>query len=300
MTHSVGVLRGQPPEMAAPSAPPRSHGLGHPAARVGPPHDRRPEPAAPPTPARAASHAASARVGVVLPVFNESKLIHKTFDAVQDFASTHPEYHFVFADDGSTDSTADLIRQRIARGGADRVSLLAFPSNRGKGRTVADAMLQSDGDLLCFTDGDLAYSLDHLPGLVEALDRHDVVIGSRSLVAGPEQNTKLARRFLGWGFNKLARLIVGLPYRDTQAGLKGFRRQAARAIFSRQRLGDFSFDVEAVFLAHRMGYRVGEIAAHVSGSHSYKASKVNLLRDPLKMLLNLLRIRLLALRGRYD
>lgn len=240
------------------------------------------------------------RVGVVLPVYNESKLIHKTFDAVLAFAATHADYHFVFADDGSRDATAEMLRQLIARSGTTQVSLLPFPENRGKGRTVADAILRCPGEFVCFTDGDLAYSLDHLPLLVESLERNEVAIGSRSLVPGPEKNTKLARKILGWGFNRLARVIVGLPYRDTQAGLKGFRREAAKQIFSRQRLGDFSFDVEAVFLAHKLGYRVGEIPARVSEAHSYKVSKVNLFRDPLKMFLDLLRVRMMSLRGLYD
>ncbi|MCX5662087.1 MAG: glycosyltransferase [Planctomycetota bacterium] len=263
----------------------------------GPSH--RPDSQLPPNPS-SLSRATGVRVGVVLPVYNESKLIHQTFDAVLNFAATHPDYHFVFADDGSRDGTADMLRQRIARSGTKQVSLLAFPENRGKGRTVADAIFRSPGEVVCFTDGDLAYSLDHLPLLAESLERHDVAIGSRSLIPGPEKNTKLARRVLGWGFNRLARVIVGLPYRDTQAGLKGFRREAARQIFSRQLLGDFSFDVEAVFLAHKLGYRVGEIPARVSEAHSYKASKVNLLSDPLKMFVNLVRIRMMSLRGLYD
>ncbi len=126
-----------------------------------------------------------------------------------------------------------------------------------------------------------------------------MVIGSRSLVHRTEKNTKLARQVLGWGFNRLARMILNLPYRDTQAGLKGFRRPVAQHLFSRQRIPDFSFDVELVFLARYFNYRITEVPAHVSEAHSYKISKVNLLRDPMKMFIDLVRIRVNSLRGLY-
>ncbi len=242
-------------------------------------------------------------VCVILPVYNESKLIHHTFDAVLDFARRFPGYAFLFVDDGSSDGTPGILRERIQRCGLSTIRLHAYPQNQGKGYAIhagIGAPEAGEGGVVCFTDGDLAYPLDHLPQLVEALQDADVVIGSRSLVHKDEKNTSVPRRILGWGFNRLARLILHLPYRDTQAGLKGFRLEAARRIFARQRLRGFAFDVEMVFLAKRLGFRISEIPARVSEEHSYKISKVRLVRDPISMFWALLAIRLNALRGLYE
>ena len=261
---------------------------------------------------------AGVRVRVILPVYNESRLIGHTLDAVLAFVDQNPGFGFLFVDDGSSDDTAKIIRERLAGRKDDRVALLSYAPNRGKGRAVhagVERCLEvfsiagldekgpgagSDGGLVCFTDGDLAYPLDHLTELAAALEKHDVVIGSRSLVHKDEKNTSIPRRIMGGTFNILARALIGVPHKDTQAGLKGFRARAAREIFRRQSLDGFAFDVEIVFLARRLGFSVGEIPARVSEEHSYKVSKVDLLRDPLRMFRALLDVRTAAARGRYD
>jgi len=251
-----------------------------------------------------------ARIHVILPVFDEARLIDHTLNAVIAFAGENPAFEFLFVDDGSRDGTAKIIHDRLERECPLRVSLLSYTPNRGKGRavhagferalaTLALAGLDEDG-LVCFTDGDLAYPLDHLPELAAALESYDVVIGSRSLVHKDERNTTLPRRVMGGVFNALARATIGIPHKDTQAGLKGFRAAAAREVFRRQHLDNFAFDVELVYLARRLGFSVGEIPARVSEAHSYKVSKVNLVRDPLRMFGSLLDIRTAAARGRYD
>ncbi|MDX2118849.1 MAG: glycosyltransferase [Planctomycetota bacterium] len=243
------------------------------------------------------------RVAVILPVYNESRVIGRTLDAVLAAARADEGVEFVFVDDGSTDGTAERIEAAISVAGLANIVVRRSIRNRGKASVVRDAALaiarEGRVPLICFTDGDLAYSLDHVPQLETALRVADVVIGSRSLVHRDERNVKLARRVLGWGFNKLARLALWLPYRDTQAGLKGFRRQAAERVFARQRLTDFSFDVELVFLTRRMGLKIAQIPARVSEDHAAKATKVDLIRDPLRMLRGVAIIRLNAWLGRY-
>ncbi|HMN41656.1 MAG TPA: glycosyltransferase [Phycisphaerales bacterium] len=241
------------------------------------------------------------RVQVILPFYNEAGLIRHTFEEVEAFALAHPEYAFLFVDDGSSDDTADTLRLLISESDIpeSRLRLISYAPNRGKGQAVKAGVEGATADLVLFTDGDLAYSMDHLPKLAAALEQADVVIGSRSLVHRSERNTTTMRRIMGWTFNKCARAILGLPYTDTQAGLKGFRLDAARAIFARQRLGGFAFDVELVYLAKRLGYRIGEIPAYVSEAHSYKVSKVNLIKDPLRMFGALVDVRCNAILGRY-
>ena len=251
---------------------------------------------------QAAETVAPPAVSVILPVYNESGLIGHTFAAVAEFAGAHPEYEFLFVDDGSADETPRTLRDRIARAresGVCNVQLVAYRPNQGKGHAVKVGVEHARGGFVLFTDGDLAYSLDHLPRLVARLESKDVVIGSRALVHRSERNTTVLRRITGWTFNRMARVILGLPHKDTQAGLKGFRADAARKIFSMEHLGGFAFDVELVYIARRLKMSVGEIPAYVSEEHSYKISKVNLVRDSVRMFWALIDIRQSAWRGRY-
>lgn len=241
------------------------------------------------------------RVQVVLPFYNEATLIRSTFNEVEKFGLAHPDYAFLFVDDGSSDDTAATLRLLISESDIPeaRLGLISYSPNRGKGQAVKAGIAGATADMVLFTDGDLAYSMDHLPTLVGALVAADVVIGSRSLVHRSERNTTTMRRVMGWTFNKCARLILGLRHKDTQAGLKGFKLHAARAIFARQRLGGFAFDVELCYLAKRLGFTVAEIPAFVSEEHSYKRSKVNLIKDPIRMFVALVDVRANALLGRY-
>ncbi len=248
------------------------------------------------------------RVTVILPVYNEGEHAEHVANQVLAFAATQPRYHFLFVSDGSKDATPTAIQRAIDRAratspdAAARVRLIAYRANAGKGWAVARGVLEAQGgddDLVIFTDGDLAYSLDHLPRLEEALGTHDVAIGTRRNEGG-QVGAHTMRRWMGWTFNRIARMALGRSYTDTQAGLKGFRLRAARAIFPALRVSNFSFDVELLYLAHRMGFSIAEVPAQVSSFHRHKSSNVSLLRDPLRMLMSLAAIRLNGARGVYE
>lgn len=240
------------------------------------------------------------QVSVILPVYNEAGLVDATFREVSGFADENPDYLFLFADDGSTDGTCAILQRLIAERARPGIRLVRYSLNRGKGYALRRALPYAQGRFVCFTDGDLAYSLDHLPRLLDALRRNDVVIGSRTLDAGARDAIRPSRRFLGWAFNRVVRVVLRLPYRDTQAGLKGFRIEAARRIFRNQRVRGFACDVELLYLARRFGYTVGEVQAQVSGAHGAKASRVDLLRDPVRMFGGLLLIGYHAACGLYE
>jgi peptidoglycan/xylan/chitin deacetylase (PgdA/CDA1 family) len=202
-------------------------------------------------------------------------------------------------DDGSTDGTPARIRAHLEAAGLPNLELLAYRPRRGKGHAVRVGIEHARAPLVCFTDGDLPYSLDHLRELVAALGAHDLVIGCRRGGDPTERTIGRPRWVMGRCFNRLARLALGLPHPDTQAGLKGFRRDAARALFARQRVRGFGFDVEVLYLARRLGYRVGEIPVRVSSDHSYAGSQVDLVRDPVRMCRDLVTIRWRGARGGY-
>jgi hypothetical protein len=104
---------------------------------------------------------------------------------------------------------------------------------------------------------------------------------------------------LGWGFNRLACFLLGIDYPDTQAGLKGFTQKAAKQLFAKQRLSDFAFDVELLYLCRRLGLSVGQIPAQVAPQHAYKTSQVKLIFHSLKCLHELLLIRWWSWTGAY-
>lgn len=244
------------------------------------------------------------RACVALPLYNAGADANRVLDELIAFAPRVPNWEFLFVDDGSTDNTSAILRKRLAAieivepETAKRFSVISYAPNAGKGHAVRVAALENDADYFMFTDGDLAYSLDHLVRLFERLQSADVVIGSR-LGHDEGYGARPLRNIMGRVFNYLAGIVLSIRYRDTQAGLKGFRSRAAHDVFSRVRIADFSFDVEVLYVARKLGYSIAEIPAYVDASHRNSSSTVNLIRDPLRMFWSLCRIRVNKILGLY-
>jgi dolichyl-phosphate beta-glucosyltransferase len=231
-------------------------------------------------------------VSVILPFYNESRCINETFDSVLEYSRNHKSYQFIFVDDGSKDRTVEILSKRIAGRSSEQFKLLSYPANRGKGYAVRVGARHATGQYVCFIDGDLAYSLDHLDLLVSKLEKFDVAIGCRNLVPESLKQPKLTRRISGFIFNWVSRKILNLPYLDMQAGLKGFRDYVAKELFEKQQLLGFAFDVELIYLAKKYDYCIGEVPARVSKKHRQKVSNIDLLKDSALMFVDLLKIKL--------
>lgn len=244
------------------------------------------------------------RVCVALPLYNAAPDAVRVLDELATFASKVQTWEFLFVDDGSTDGTATTLRKRLAAIDivepelAKRFGVLSYAPNAGKGHAVRVAALESDAEYFLFTDGDLAYSPDHLLRLFEGLQSADVVIGSR-LEHDEGYGARPLRNVMGRVFNYISGIVLSIRYRDTQAGLKGFRSRAAHDIFSRIRIRDFSFDVEVLYVARKLGYKIAEVPAFVDPAHRRSSSTVNLLRDPIRMFWSLCRIRVNKILGLY-
>lgn len=240
-------------------------------------------------------------VSVVLPVYNEASVIERTLIKSQHWAATRRDHEFIFVDDGSTDATLDYLARRLSSHPQAQLRYVSSPNNGGKGAALRLGFAHCRGRHVILNDGDLAYSLDHLPVVAEALRHHAVVIGSRKLeAAGNDNRPALLRRLLGEGFNRLSRFVMGLPYTDTQAGLKGFHYDAAADLFPRLRTTGYAVDIELLYLAQRFGLSIGQVPAQVSEAHQRVASSVNLWRDPLRMARDMMRIRMHDWMGKYD
>lgn len=240
------------------------------------------------------------KISIILPVYNESNCITKTFDSVLEYSKNHPSYHFIFVNDGSTDETEEILIANLASTQTNQISLISYAQNQGKGYAIRKGVEASRGDYICFIDSDLAYSLSHLEFLTDKLEVFDVVIGCRNQISDNFKRVKLIRFLAGKIFNFITKSILSLHFSDMQAGLKGFRRDVAENLFEKQTIKRFCFDVELIYLAQKRGYRIGEIPAIVSTNHIGKVSKVNLIIDSLRMLRSLMKIKINERLGLYE
>jgi len=233
----------------------------------------------------------------VIPAYNESSRITSGLDQVLAYIAAHRlQAEVVVVNDGSRDNTAAIVREYAQRNPI--VRLIENPGNRGKGYSVRNGVLHATGDIILFTDADLSSPIKEAERLFAAIDAGaDGAIGSRWL--RPEMMTERQsgfRQLAGRVFNLLQRIILGLRFKDTQCGIKAFTRRAAQDIFPRQRIERWGFDPEILFLARKFGYRVEEVA--VEWAHDDR-SKINPVVDGAKMFMELLRIRLNSITGKY-
>lgn len=236
-------------------------------------------------------------VSVVLPLFREGPAVLGTLEAVRAFAVREERFEFIFVDDGSGDDTVALVEGALAERPHGRIRCLSLERNRGKGAAVAEGFTVARGERWLFTDGDLAYSLTDLLRLEQALEEADVAIGRRMDRDGGARAGSWRRRFLGEGFNVLVRLMLGLSHRDTQAGIKGFRREAGKRLMEKRQVDGFAFDVELLWWAKVLGLRVVEVPVRPREEHVYKKSKLKLFKDSWQMLRQVLAIRASVRRG---
>lgn len=237
-------------------------------------------------------------LSVVVPAWNEERRLPSSLDAI--LAYLHLKQldflEVLVVDDGSTDGTAGFVRAYATQ--HPEVRLLQNPGNQGKGYSVRHGMLAARGEWSLLTDADLSAPVEELDRLTSAVTRSGaaVAIGSRALdrsLIGVRQ--PLLREYVGRVFNRMMRAITGLSFRDTQCGFKLYRADAAREIFSRQRLTGFGFDVEDLVIARVLRVPVVEVPVRWNNA---EGTTVGLLSG-LKSFLDPLRVRWNEIRGLY-
>lgn len=226
------------------------------------------------------------KVSLVIPAYNESKIIADTIRTVSSkLAELAEDYEVVIIDDGSSDNTAAVVENC----GDSRVRLERYTPNHGKGRAVRVGVLAAKGDVILCTDADLAYGVDVFAAILEkfASGNMDLVIGSRRIAPNGYKNYPPIRLLTSKCFGLLVKMVSGLVY-DTQCGIKGYRREAARKIFSKCTIDGFSFDFEVLMRADKLGLRVEQIPVSVV---NFRESKVDIVKDSYRMFRDLFRIR---------
>ncbi len=234
----------------------------------------------------------------ILPAYNESERLTTSIPKVLEYVHDRGlRAEIIVVNDGSTDSTAEVVRQFAVAN--PMIVLLENPGNRGKGYSVRHGMLHARGAVALFTDADLSSPITEADNLFAVLaNGADIAIGSRWLKRELQtERQPILRQLYGRLFNLGLRIVLGLGYRDTQCGFKAFTRNATQIVFTRQRVERWGFDPELLFLARRLRLRTVEVP--VEWAHDHR-SKINPLRDGIRMGLDVLEVRWNDLLGRYE
>jgi dolichyl-phosphate beta-glucosyltransferase len=228
-------------------------------------------------------------LSIVIPAYNEQARLPRTvLETIHWCTSRNVEFELIIADDGSRDETLALAR--LFEETDVRIRSIACP-HMGKGATVRMGVLNAKGRLILFMDADGATPLSEIPKLLAAIEEgHEVAIGSRVIQRPGEVEVKTSffRRIVGRIFAFFVNLFAIEGLADTQCGFKIFRREAAMAIFSRQKIVGFAFDVEILFLARRLALSIAEIPVNWVAQ---PGSKVNIVADSIRMLWDISRVR---------
>lgn len=235
-------------------------------------------------------------MSLIVPAYNEERRLPDSLAKIAEFVAAQPyEIELIVVDNNSSDRTPDVVRAFAA---SHPYTRMVHEKRPGKGAAVRAGIMAGRGDYLFFCDSDLAMPIAEVNKFLPPQRQgYDVALGSREGPGARRYNEPLYRHLMGRAFNLITQLIAVPGIKDTQCGFKCFRRQAARDIFAHQTLYRFGFDVEILVIARRRGYRIVEVPINW---YYDPDTTVDLRRDPFKMVLEVLRVRLNAWRGRYD
>jgi dolichyl-phosphate beta-glucosyltransferase len=232
----------------------------------------------------------------VVPAYNEEARLGASLKSLIDYASDQP-YHveIIVVDDGSADRTVEVANEAIASAPEGVTArLVPHEVNRGKGAAVRTGALAAESDVVLYLDADLSTLPAETAKVLRAIrDGADVAIGSRIVPGGGDMRASqpALRRISGRLFAMVRRRFLLGNIEDTQCGFKAFRREAAKEIFSRQRLEGWAFDGELLYLAERLGYTIAQVPVDW---HHEEGSRMQLgVGSALREIRDLIRIRLM-------
>jgi len=235
-------------------------------------------------------------LSVIIPAFNEAGRLPNTLELIEQFLSSQAfTYEILVIENGSTDGTLQIAQELHKK---IRHLKVMHEETRGKGWAVRQGMLAAQGEFRFICDADLSMPIEEVLRFIPPqLEDSPIAIASREAPGAVRYDEPEYRHLVGRIFNLLVRLLLLKGLNDTQCGFKCFRADAAQRIFPLVTITGWTFDVEALFIGRKLGYKIAEIPIH----WYYKSnSRVNVLRDSIHMGLDLLKIRLNGFFGKYD
>lgn len=236
------------------------------------------------------------KVSIIIPAYNEQNRIRKTLSELDFYMNENFEdYEILVVDDGSVDDTVRVLKECQN----EHIFIHSYGANRGKGGAVKYGIEHAKGDMIMFTDADLPYPVYNIKKATDKFlnEPVDLVLGSRTYEENG-QKYPWYRTAMSGAFGLVVRLILGMDVPDTQCGFKCFTKQAAKDIFAKSTLSGWGFDVEIIFIAKKLGYRIGRL--NVELFHDNEGSKINVVKDAVTMFKEVLKVRKNNKKGIYN
>lgn len=220
------------------------------------------------------------RITLIIPMYNESAIIADTAKTVSDYMKkSFDSYEIIFADDGSRDDSAKIVKALEL----PCVRVVGYEQNQGKGCAIRTGMLAARGDIVMFTDADLAYGTNVIRQAYDTLSEADanMLIGSRNLTKDGYEGYTALRKLMSKVYIKVLCIAGGFKLSDSQCGCKAYKGEAVKRIFERCKVDGFAFDFESILWAQRFGYKIVEMPVKIV---NHRESTVNVVKDTFKML----------------
>ena len=224
------------------------------------------------------------KISLIIPMYNEMSIVDQAAASFSGYMMGHfDDWELIFVDDGSTDGCGEAFAASWIE---ENVKLISYKPTRGKGYAVRQGMLAATGDIIVFTDCDNAYGTKVIEEIYNRFltSDADIIVGSRNLDKSGYEGYTFIRRLASKTYIKLINIIAGFGkynLSDSQCGFKGFRAEAAKKIFSNCEVDRFAFDLEAIMIGGKCGYKFAQMPVKIV---NHRESKVNVVKDAFRMI----------------